>query len=769
MLSPLSRRAFLALGAVALGAAAGLAGIAGVASRERPNDQRLPFGDLTLVVRADPWQMSVLGPDGSVLYEEAVDQTVGFRTTDGRDYRALRLASVSALSDGFAQLVAETDAPGAAAITLEVRQLGPRAMRWTIVPDTTLALASVTGTFTSPPDERFVGFGERFDSVDQRGRAVEVWADDRRVANYGTSTYAPLPMLLSSRGYGFTLEGFQRSRFDLAARKPDRWTWQQDAPQASVLVTYGPTLKDLVQRNAELTGLPPLPPPWLFGVWKTSVGGQEDVIAEMRKLRALKVPVSAVFSFDAVDSDANIGWPVVTFAGRHPGPYPDPQTYTRVLHDLGFKVLNYFTADFHLDRPNYLEPASHGFLVKRQDGRPYIHPAFQVGWLDYTDPDAVLWWGSTWHRALTDLGYDGGMLDLGELIPPDAAMGDGTTGLQTHNRYPLLYARSAWESATSERPDGDFALVLRSAALGAQRFQSAQWNGDAVMRWQGPDGLQSMIPAALSFGLSGFPYWHAEVAGYVQADLTRDQERELWLRWLQLATFTCLLRDHLGDYPRPSVDVWSDDGTTNAFRNAARAHAALQPYLYSVAAEASQTGLPVMRYMALEAPDDPRAWQEDQSFFLGPNLLVAPVVDAGATSRRVYLPAGEWVDYWRGTLYTGGQEITVAAPLDASGPPVFVRAGAIVPLATEHDSLVPTTNSNVTVWNGDLVVRIFPTGPQGTAQSAFTLYDGTRLRWSDGALSIDGNARPRNIEVRFPDGSVVQRRVDAGQTTIAPA
>src|SRR5215471_19110152 len=293
MLTPLSRRAFLALGAVALGAAAGLAGIAGAASRERPNDQRLPFGDLTLVVHADPWQMSVLGPDGSVLYEEAADQTVGFRTTDGRDYRALRLASVGALSDGFAQLVAETDAPGAAAITLEVRQLGPRAMRWTIVPDTTLALASVTGTFISPPDERFVGFGERFDSVDQRGRAVEVWADDRRVANYGTSTYAPLPMLLSSRGYGFTLEGFERSRFDLAARKPDRWTWQQDAPQASVLVTYGPTLKDLVQRNAELTGLPPLPPPWLFGVWKTSVGGQEDVVAEMRKLRALKVPVSA--------------------------------------------------------------------------------------------------------------------------------------------------------------------------------------------------------------------------------------------------------------------------------------------------------------------------------------------------------------------------------------------------------------------------------------------------------------------------------------------
>ena len=188
--------------------------------------------------------------------------------------------------------------------------------------------------------------------------------------------------------------------------------------------------------------------------------------------------------------------------------------------------------------------------MRRHDGRVYVHAGFQVAWLDYTDPDAVMWWGASWRRALDDLGYDGGMLDLGELIPPDSVLGRGTPGLQAHNRYPLLYARSAWQDALAARPDGDFTLLLRSGALGAQRYQSAQWNGDAVMRWEGPDGLRSMIPAALSFGLSGFPYWHAEVAGYVQADLNPDQERELWLRWLQLATWTSLLRDHLGDYPR---------------------------------------------------------------------------------------------------------------------------------------------------------------------------------------------------------------------------
>ncbi|HEV7666729.1 MAG TPA: TIM-barrel domain-containing protein [Chloroflexota bacterium] len=767
MVQPLTRRAFLAVGAIAIGAVGGLVGIAGASSRERPGDQRIGLGDLALLVGADPWRLSLLGPTGDVLWAEPVDQPLSYQTVDGRTFRARRLASYGVVGDGNIQLVAETDDPAGGALALEVSQLGPRMFRLTVTADTSAAVASIGGALSTTADERFVALGERFDTVNQRGRMVDVWAEDRRVANYGSSTYAPIPLVLSSRGHGFALERFERSQFDLAATRADRWTWHQAASCASIVISYGPTLKDLVRRNAELNGLPPLPPQWLFGVWKTSVGGQAEVVDEMRKLRDLKVPVSAVFAYDAVDLDANIGWPSVTFGGRHAGPYPDHQGYTRALHDLGFKALNYFTADFHLDRANYQEPAMHGFLIHRQDGRPYIHPAFNVGWLDYTDPDAALWWSASWRRALTDLGYDGGMLDLGELIPADSVMADGTSGLQSHNRYPLLYAQSAWQAASAARPNGDFALVLRSAALGAQRFQSAQWNGDAVMRWQGSDGLKSMVPAALSFGLSGFPYWHAEVAGYVQTDLTHDQERELWLRWLQLATWTSLLRDHLGDQPRDPIDVWLDDGTVQAFRAAARVHASLLPYLYSLATEASQTGLPIMRYLPLEAPDDPRAWQEDQSYFLGPTFLVAPVVEPGATTRTVYLPAGEWVDYWRGTLYSGGREVTVAAPVDGSGPPVFARAGAIIPLATEHDTLVPTTSPDIRTWTGDLVVRVMPSGPAGARDSSFTLYDGTRLHWTGSSLEVTDNPRPRSIEFRAPDGTVVYRQVDGPTATLS--
>jgi alpha-glucosidase (family GH31 glycosyl hydrolase) len=767
MLRPITRRAFLVLGAAAIGAVGGVAvSVRATSSGSRPGDQRLALGDLTLVVRADPWRLLLLDPNGQTLLDEG-DQTLGYRTADGNTYRARRLTSINPMNATTVQMEAETDDRAGGSISVEAQSIAPRTLRVTVTPDTPAAVSSMVGGFATDADEHFVGLGERFDAVNQRGNTVDTWAQDRRLAGYGPSTYAPIPTLLSSRGYGFALERFERSRLDLAATRQDRWSWEQDAPMASILLSFGTTLKDLIVQNARVQGLPPLPPPWLFGVWKTSVGGQDAVTAEMRRLRDLRVPVSAVFAFDAVDSNANVGWPYVTFAGRQAGLYPDPKRFTDTLHGLGFKVLNYFTADFHTDRANYQEPAQHGFLVRDQNGRDYVHPSFQESWLDYTDPDAVVWWARSWRRALAGLGYDGGMLDLGELIPADAVMADGTTGLQSHNRYPLLYAQSAWTCAREARADGDFALVLRSGAIGAQQYQSAQWNGDAVMRWEGSDGFQSMLPAALSFGLSGFPYWHTEVAGYVQADLTHDQERELWLRWLQMAAWTSLLRDHLGDHPRSPIDVWLDDGTINAFRTAARVHASLQPYLYSLATEASQTGVPLIRFLPIEVPDDARAWHEEQSYFLGPTFLVAPVIQAGATTRTVYLPSGEWVDYWSGTIYAGGQEVTVQAPLDGNGPPVFARAGALIPLAPDYDTLVSTDpSSGLTTWSGDLVIRIMPSGPTGSHDSSFTLYDGTRLHWNGSLLDIQGNPQTRTIELHTPDGQVKSQQVSAGASTI---
>jgi len=311
-----------------------------------------------------------------------------------------------------------------------------------------------------------------------------------------------------------------------------------------------------------------------------------------------------------------------------------------------------------------------------------------------------------------------------------------------------------------------FGAGLKLAGLPGDGAKIAPETLKAALAGYGGHNPHQMVPAALSFGLSGFPYWHAEVAGYVDGDLNQDQARELWLRWLQLASWTSMLRDHLGDHPSAPVDAWLDEGTLSAFTQVVLVHASLVPYLYSLAAEASRSGLPLVRYMPLEVPDDPRACQQEQSYFLGPTLLVAPVMEPGATTRTVYLPAGKWVDYWRGTVYTGGQEVTVAAPLEQAGPPVFARAGALIPLAADYDSLVPATDASVGTWSGDLLIRIMPGAPAGAADAAFTLYDGTSLRWTGTALEVAANPTPRRIEVRTPDGRAFSQYVGGAAAVI---
>jgi alpha-D-xyloside xylohydrolase len=766
----LTRRAFL-LASAGVAAAATLLGRLGQPSA--PPDQTLKLGELSLQVMARPFRLALRGPDAGLIWQQPADGGLAFETADGARYGPTELVSMTGLGDGAAQLAAATSDPSGRRLVLEVRSLGPRAVRLTITPSVVdgvtppaegQSVVAVGGSILAAPDERFVGLGERFDGVDQRGRVVDVWARDRRLADYGPSTYAPVPLVWSSRGYGVTLERPERASFDFAASDVNRWEWRQEAPSASLVLSYGPSLKELLQEHVRRTGLPPLPPIWAFGVWKVAVGGTEQVLTEMQRLRQLGVPVSAAFVFDARDDAANIGWPTVNFQGRHAGTYSDLPGFTHALHGLGLKALNYLTADFHLDRDSYREPASHGFFVKRADGRPYVHEQFQLSWLDFTDPDAVDWWQRLWRKALVGDGFDGGMLDLGELIPEDAYFADGTTGAETHNRYPALYAQAAWESASAVKPDGDFALLVRAAALGAQRFHSLQWPGDPRMRWEAPDGLQSMLPAALSFGLSGFPYWCAEVAGYVQVGLTPDQERELWLRWLQLGTWTATLRDHYGDHPTAPIDAWRDPGTMAAFRDAARLHSSLVPYLYSCAAEASRTGLPLIRALALEVPDDPRAWQEETSYFLGPLLLVAPVLQPGVTSRTVYLPAGAWVDFWTSQVYAGGQEVSVPAPLDGGRVPVFGRAGALLPLAPPYDSLVSATDPSVKTYAGDLVVRLLA---GGSPPAEFVLYDGTRLAWDGRSLQVSDNARPRSVELDLPDGRSGTARIDGRTGAVA--
>ncbi|MBA2448256.1 MAG: DUF2079 domain-containing protein [Chloroflexi bacterium] len=726
----------------------------------QPDATEIRLGELTARVEHDPWRLALLDPTGRPFWQPMADSDegpagpFGYRDAAGNSWRLTALLDV-VQTPAATRLLAATDEPNGRTVSIELSSVGPRAVRISLEPSSRAWIAAFRGALALRPDERLLGFGERFDGVNQRGRMVRTWAQDRRDVDFGDATYAPIPFYISSRGYSLLVESDARGFVDAGKTRADRLIWEVQQPAVSLVLSYGPAPRELVQQQASLTGLPPLPPIWAFGVWKTAIGGQDQVLRDAIQLREQRLPVSGLFVYDAADEASLLGWPHVGYARARAGRYPDLRAMNDRLHEQGFKSLGYKNADLSARRPGESAAARSGVAVRAPDGSPYLHPHHLVSWVDFTNPEALAWWGGLWRRILGDLGFDGAMLDLGEVVPEDAQYADGTSGIETHNRYLGLYAKASFEAARAVRGN-DFALFTRSGSLGAQRYQSLQWSGDQTITWD-QDGLRGLVPAALSFGLSGFPYWHPEVGGYLSTGLPRATERELWFRWLQLGALSPLLRDHYGEHRGNPVEVWSDGETLDQFRRYARLHNSLVPYLYSQARVASETGLPIIRHLALTAPDDPRAWAEEYCYTLGDDLLVAPVVEEGARTRAVYLPAGEWVDWWTGQLRPGGDVVTVEAPLHRI--PLFARAGAILPLAPDFQTLAPTTDPNVATWNGDLVVRVV--GPTPAAEEGWVLpsasqrlYDGTLLRTSvdRGAIKLEATSATveRSWELQLP-------------------
>jgi alpha-D-xyloside xylohydrolase len=725
------------------------------------------LGELTARVERNPWRLTLLDGHGLVLWQEApvndgAPGPLGYVDRAGTQHRLTRLIDASSLDDGL-RLTAATDGPDGPdgpdgrTATVELHAVGQRGVRITFRPDGAgppdvpgdtrdqTAAVAVGGAVVTAPGEHFLGFGERFGGVDQRGQIVRTWAEDRRDVRFGDATYAPIPWYISSQGYGMLVESDARGSFDVAATRPDRLVWQIERPAVSILVLAGPSPRDILQDLVRLDGdgRPPLPPIWAFGVWKTAIGGANQVLRDAERVNVERLPVSALLIYDLVDESALLGWPFVEYGDRSSGRYPDARALTDRLHALGFKALGYKNPD--------VAPSAnvdHSLLVRDPAGNPYLHPHHQVGWVDFTNPAALAWWGGLWRRILGqgdgELGFDGAMLDLGELVPADARYADGTDGIESHNRYLGLYARASFEAARAVRGD-DAVLFARSASRGARPYQSLQWSGDQTISWD-QEGIRGLLPAALSLGLSGFPYWHPEVGGYAGIGLPRPSERELWLRWLQLGALSPLLRDNYGDHQGEPVEVWSDAETIAAFRQYAQLHQSLLPYLYTQAKIASETGLPIMRHLALSAPDDPRAWTVEDEYTLGDDLLVAPVLEQGARLRTVYLPAGSWVDWWTGRAWEGRQVVTIDAPLDRI--PIFARAGAILPLATEAAPTGPGLDGMSAAWTSDLIVRVVaPADGSSPSPGEQRLYDGTRFRTmvAEGRLSLTVDGMPQSV------------------------
>ncbi len=532
--------------------------------------------------------------------------------------------------------------------------------------------------------EHLVGLGERFVRLEQTGRRWDAMNSDLLFAQRD-DTYCYVPLLFSSAGYAILVESVARCLWDLQATDPGVTSATVAAAAVDVRLFRGMPA-EIIRNSTLQTGRPLLPPPWVFGVWKTTLGGTEAVLRQAQALLDRDIPVTACWTYDYFDEQTNTG---CGLAGTYPpGEYGDLSNLTSSLHGLGYRVLGYVQPALYEGSLLFEDARKQHFLVHRRDGspgtfpyfnpvlRPQVHSFLEPGgaYLDFTVPEARRWFQGLLDGAL-DLGFDGWMQDMGEHLTDDVRLADGSTGAAARNRYAWLYHEAAHEIWAKREAAAVFA---RSGTLGSLSLVSALWPGDEHADWSADRGLPSVIPAGLSAGLCGVTAWGPDIGGLVDG---RDGgvgslDEELWIRWCQYGALTPIMRDHLGFkiLSRDPIDMWSTDRTRRVFRAYASLHIRLFPYLYRLAREGHATGMPILRALLLEYPDEDVAWTIGDEYLLGPNLLVAPVHEKGVSERRVWFPPGAWHSWWDDSVYEGPTWHDVPAPLEQI--PLFRRGGA---------------------------------------------------------------------------------------------
>lgn len=555
----------------------------------------------------------------------------------------------------------------------------------------------------------FFGFGELYNALDQRGEAFELLVNEQGNGRDGSggvsvgdahSTYFPMPTWLDARGWGVHVDGYHRVRVDLCKTDADvAWIEVIGAKTVTWRVLHGPTPLAVVRQLGDLLGRPTPPPGWAYQLWIGVQGGRAKVLAEADALEAAGIPAAALWAQDwgGIRKNLDGGFGVqyvwapdeLLVADPSAALYPDFKGLVDTLHGRGYKFLVYANPFIpkEIQSSRFEAMAAGGMLVKNADGSVYedaLVPNLpqKDGHPDFGNAATLPYIAGELGAVIRSYGVDGWMHDFGEWVPIDGHHSDGSDPIERRNSFPVDWNRAARLAASAERPDNDFAWIARSGHSGVQRFAQIHWVGDQETNWSPLDGLPTVVPALLNLGLAGQPFVTHDIAGFAKGT---PSTKELWMRWTELGAFTPVMRTHEGADKLANWNWDRDAETTAHFRRYTFIHCALRPLFESLAAEAAVSSTPLLRAMVLVFPDDPAARAISDQFLIGDELLVAPILEQGATSREVYLPAGSWFDAWTGEELQGGTKVTRAAPLGVI--PAFWRGTDRDLLRTAQDRL----------------------------------------------------------------------------------
>lgn len=548
--------------------------------------------------------------------------------------------------------------------------------------------------------EQIYGLGERFGPLVKNGQTVDVWNADG-----GTSSeqaYKNVPFHLSSRGYGVLVNDPGHVSYEIGSEAVERVQFSVSGEQLEYFVIAGPTPKDVLGRYTALTGRPPVVPAWSYGLWLstsfTTDYDEQTVNSFLDEMAARELPVS-VFHFDCFWM-REFNWCDFEW---DPRVFPDPEGMLGRLHDKDLRVCVWINPYIAQRSPLFREAADQGFLVKRADGSVWQWDLWQAGMglVDFTNPEATAWYQSKL-RALVAQGVDCFKTDFGERIPIDVVWADGADPERMHNLYTDLYNRAVYDVLTEARGEGDAVLFARSATAGGQSMP-VHWGGDSTSTYT---SMAETLRGGLSLALSGFAFWSHDIGGFEGMP-----DAGVYKRWTAFG----LLGSHSRFHGSSSYRVpWAfDDEAVEVTRRFTHLKMRLMPYLYAQGLDAAATGVPLMRPMVLEFPDDPATAYLDRQYMLGSDLLVAPVFTEDGEV-EFYLPAGEWTSLLTGETVTGGGWRRERHGFDSL--PLYVRPGTVLPWGARVDR--PDYD-----YHDGLQLRVFA-GGTGTAAVTVTNPDG---------------------------------------------
>ncbi len=581
-------------------------------------------------------------------------------------------------------------------------------------------------------DDHVFGLGERGLPLDKRGQVVVDWNHDAAEHDPWTDPlYQSHPFALvfnKGRAHGIFFDNTFRATFDLGKTSTDAYSFGADGGEMNYYFIPGPTAKDVIRRYAALVGGQAMPPLWALGYQQCrwSYDSAKRIRGIAKRLRKHRIPCDTLY----LDIDYMDGFRCFTW---DPDRFPSPSKLTRDLADEGFKTVVIIDPGLKKE-PGYFAYDSglygHHFCLDGDTGKPYVGKVWpgESVYPDYTRPSTRKWWGDLYKGLLED-GITGFWNDMNE--PADFTHPTGTVPMtmrhdndgrptdhrECHNVYGMQMARATYDGVLRHRQDQRPFVLTRAGYSGVQRY-AAVWTGDNLSSWE---HLRMSIPMILNMGLTGIVFSGADIGGF-----RGHPSPELFTRWLQLGIFYPLCRTHTcGGLAK---DAPEQDPTSFGKRyipinrKAIELRYQLLPYLYTQMNDAERTGLPVMRPLLLDFPEHEKVHRCDYDFMWGDQILVAPVIEEKAKTRKVRLPKGDWYEFESGKHREGGEEIAVRVKLDSI--PMFARAGAIIPMR----EVVQFTGEKAI---NELVLAVYPGSGRGTYYND----DGISYGYRNGAFT----------------------------------